>query len=116
MVDVATGEVLLTLPAEADTYPTLQLSPDGRYASLSAMDEMFEPSGPVEVYDVDTGSHVNLDGAFSYSGWSPSDQLFVIEGKKLTACEPDTGECTVSQLTFDVNPNDLKLGGFIYES
>ncbi len=77
---------------------------------------MVEPSGPVEVYDVDTGSHVNLDGAFSYSGWSPGDQLFVIEGKKLTTCEPDTGECTDSQLTFDVNPNDLKLGGFTYES
>ncbi len=116
VVDVATGEVLLTLPVEGGTEAILKLSPDGRYAAWSAMDDMYLPSGPVEVYDVDTGTHVNLDGSFSYSGWSPSDQLFVIEGQKLTACEPDTGECTVSQLTFDVDSNDLKLGGVVYES
>jgi hypothetical protein len=116
VVDVATGDVLLTLPAAAETFPTLQLSPDGRYAALSAMNALGGPDVPLEVYDVDTGSHVSLDGAFSYSGWSPSDQLFVVEGKKLTTCEPDTGECTDSQLTFDVNPNDVKLGGRTYES
>jgi hypothetical protein len=116
VVDVATGEVLLTLPVKADSSPYLQLSPDGRYAALANMMPMDGPDAPVEVYDVDTGSHVSFDEAFIYSGWSPGDQIFAIEGKKLTTCEPATGECTTSQLTFDVDSNDLKLGGRTYES
>jgi hypothetical protein len=118
VVDVATGDVLLTIPTKADAFATLQLSPDGRYAALSDMDAMMMggPDVPIEVYDVDTGSKVSLDEAFMYSGWSPGDQPFGVEGKTLTICDPATGECTPSQLTFDVDPNEVKLGGRTYES
>ena len=59
IIDVATGETLLTAPV--DGYGYFELSPDGRYAELTL--ESDDAPSSFEVYDVATGSHVTLQGA-----------------------------------------------------
>jgi hypothetical protein len=88
------------------------LSPDGRYAMLSA-----ESDGDTfDVYQVDSGDHVSIDGSTYDYGWSPDGTLFRIEGRKLTTCLPTSGECETSRLDIERGPGELKLGGRVYES
>ncbi len=113
MVDVATGEVLLKVELGQMGY--LQLSPDGRYAAVDS------DGKSVDVYDVDAGTHVTLNGqSFDY-GWSPDGDLFKVKGRQLITCSTSTGECTPSEVTIPaegggVAPDDLRYGNQTYES
>ena len=94
VVDVASGETLLSVPVTKNQYGGFDLSPDGRYAVLSIEDmmSMGEGKGTVEVYDVSTGDHVAMPS--DNYGWSVDSELFSVSEDELTTCDPATGRCT----------------------
>ncbi|MDF1605201.1 hypothetical protein [Nocardioides sp. YIM 152315] len=115
VVDVATGEVLLSVPSGRFGY--LTLSPDGRFATISAG----AGGESVDVYDVDAGTHVTLEGASWDYGWSPDGNLFKVADRHVFTCSTDTGECAVGEMTIPrsgggVAPDDLRYGNQTYES
>jgi len=141
VVDVATGETLLSTQLRKDEYAWYTLSPDGRYAILSVEDMMSsEPSDTTDVYDVDTGEHVSLP--LDDYGWSGLGDLFTVSKDELTTCDAVTGECTTAKHGIQMPPktpskevceevpggkecyteggetweSQLKLGGRTYES
>jgi hypothetical protein len=119
VVDVATGDTLLDVPLDDFGFGTL--SPDGHFVKV---DSGMDPGAGVDVYDVETGASVTIEG--EGFGWSPDSDLFSVHGSRLTTCEPTTGECTSTSLDLTVEPessqdpedftDDLKLGGLTYES
>ncbi len=100
IIDVATGETLLTAPV--DGYGYFELSPDGRYAELTL--ESDDAPSSFEVYDVATGSHVTLQGAAYEYGWTPGGGLFRVSEDKVTTCSTSTGECTSLEHDIDMPP------------
>ena len=114
VVDVATGEVLLTVDGSRFGY--LNLSPDGRYAAMDSPDGQ-----TVDVYDIDAGTKVTLDGqSFDY-GWSPDGDLFKVVKRHVVTCDTATAECTTDDATIPaegggVEPTDLRYGNQTYES
>jgi hypothetical protein len=114
VVDIRTGEVLLSVPGGELGY--LQLSPDGRYAAMDARD-----GRSVDVYDVDAGTAVTLDGQSWDYGWSPDGDLFKVAKHRVVTCSTDTGECTTGDVTVPkegggAEPTDLRYGNATYES
>ena len=141
IVDVATGKVLLRAPV--DGYGYFNLSPDGRYAQLTAEDDMMDGSAAsFEVYDVDSGSHVTFPGQAWDYGWTGQGDLFKVGEKELTTCDAGTGACTTVEHGITMPPkgepqdvcfetknaqecytetgqtwqDTLRLGGKMYES
>ncbi|WP_121252060.1 hypothetical protein [Nocardioides ferulae] len=141
VLDVATGEVVLS--PETTGWADLRLSPDGRYALL---DQERDGGGgsSFQVYSVDTGESVEIEGETWQYGWTADGDLFSLLGRELTTCQADTGECATeevdlvrspapgidegSNIVCDANGTcqdpeaekgdsvDLKLGGRTYES
>jgi hypothetical protein len=114
VVDVVTGEVLLSVPGGELGY--LQLSPDGQYAAMDA-----DSGETVDVYDVDAGTVVTLDGQSWDYGWSPDGDLFKVKDHQVMTCSTETGECAVGDVTVPqegggVEPRDLRYGNVTYES
>lgn len=113
VVDVVSGEVLLTVPRT--DFGWLGLSPDGRFATVDT------PEGKTDVYDVDAGTKVTVDGtAFDY-GWSPDGDLFKVVKRHVVTCDTSTGECTTGDLEIPkegggMAPTDLRYGNQTYES
>ena len=142
VVDVATGEQLLSAPLTKDQYGGFDLSPDGAYAMLSIEDmgSMGEGSGDLEVYDVATGEHVTVPNG--YYGWTVDGDLFSVSKDELTTCDSTSGNCISVPHAITMPPKTepteecftfrgkeecyeqpglnwegtLKLGGRIYES
>lgn len=114
VIDVATGEQLLAV--DAGRFGYLNLSPDGRYAVIDA------PGGTIDVYDVDAGTKVSIDGRSSFDfGWSPDGDLFRVEDRELITCDTATGDCVTSDVEIPregggVAPDDLRYGNQTYES
>lgn len=114
VVDVATGEVLLAV--ETGRFGYLNLSPDGRFATIDAAD-----GTSVDVYDVDAGTHVTVDGQSFDFGWSPDGDLFRVVKRQVVTCDTSSGECTTGDVTIPqegggVAPDDLRYGNQTYES
>lgn len=115
VVDVATGRTLLDLPRPGGT-GYLLLSPDGR---LAVMDDTADKA--FEVYDVDTGSHVTIDGASYDYGWTPGGDLFTIRRHHVVTCSTTTAECTTGSAEIPsegggVSPGEVRFAGRAYES
>ncbi len=100
IIDVASGEALLTAPV--DGYGYFDLSPDGRFAELSL--ESDEAPSSFEVYDVATGAHVTLEGSAYDYGWTPGGDLFKVSKDQVTTCSTSTGECTSIEHGIDMPP------------
>lgn len=114
VTDVETGEVLLSV--DSGRFGYLALSPDGQFATMNV-----DRGRSVDVYDLDTGTKVTLDGQSWDYGWSPDGDLFRVEGGHVTTCSTATGECTVGDVTIPkqgggVAPDDLRYGNQTYES
>ena len=109
VVDLATGATLLTI---SDPHGWVTLSPDGRYAKFAS-----DPG--VEIYDVQSGTHVSLPGnGFDY-GWTADGRLFTVSGDNLKVCSPTTGDCSEQQLPDGLSfgkDEFLRYAGSIYES
>jgi hypothetical protein len=88
IVDVATGETLLELPAGG--YPAL--SPDGHYAYLTDLEEA---GGEFVVYDIDGGGQQTFPGGSGDWGWTADGDLFTVGKTDVRTCDSATGECTV---------------------
>ena len=115
VLDVATGKTLLDLPRPGGT-GYLLLSPDGRFAIMDDTD-----GKSFAVYDVDTGSHVTLDGASYAYGWTPDGDLFTISRHHVVTCSTATAECTTGSADVPsegggVSPEDVRFAGRAYES
>jgi len=114
VVEVTTGDELLSVPNDGMSY--LQLSPDGRFAVLDTGD-----GKSVDVYDVDAGTKVTIEGhAFDY-GWSPDGDLFKVAHRHVITCDTATGACTTEDATIPaagggVAPEDLRYGNQTFES
>jgi hypothetical protein len=114
VLEVATGRTLLDLPRRDTGY--LSLSPDGRFAM---MDDL--PGRSFDVYDVDSGSHVTLDGASYDYGWTPDGDLFAIKRHHVVTCSTATAECSTGTETIPsdgggTSPEDVRFAGRAYES
>ncbi|HEU4811642.1 MAG TPA: hypothetical protein VFT00_05855 [Nocardioides sp.] len=114
VIDVATGKVLLTIPPQK--YGFVKLSPDGRFATIDAGD-----GTSFDVYGVDDGTKVTLDGGSFDYGWSPDGDLFTVRGHHVVTCSPATAECTTGSETIPsegggVAPDDLRYGNQTFES
>jgi hypothetical protein len=112
VVDAETGEELLSVSFEGYAY--LSLSPDGRYATLEK--DSMSGGGGVDVYDVDTGAHVQLPGSLFTYGWTVDGELFRLTQDGIDSCEAATGDCSMTELDLPGNPAEAKLGGRTYES
>ncbi|WP_141012778.1 YncE family protein [Nocardioides sambongensis] len=105
VVDTATGEVLWT--AEVAGYGSL--SPDGRHVLIvdeSAMDATGgEGPSTSQVFDVDTGSAVEVtaDG-WGWSWTAGSDLFTVTDDGRMVSCDPGSGDCTEQQVTLPQAP------------
>lgn len=135
IVDVATGERLLTVDGG---WP--QLSPDGRFVKVGPEDEGMGPDADtVAVHDLTSGSVTELDGASYDWGWTADGDLFRVGEETVTTCDPATGDCTqtgyeappgeptevchsgavrggTESWCETLDPNELRLGGLVYES
>ena len=140
VVDAASGRTLLSVPVTGYSY--FLLSPDGRYAQLMIEDADLTGDASFDVYDVDTGGHVTLPGYTYDYGWTATGELFRVDARTVTTCDPGTGVCTDTPHGIDVPPptpeqevceerrggtvcmteggetwaSRLKLGGVTYES
>lgn len=112
VVDAETGEELLSVSFEGYAY--LSLSPDGRYATLEK--DSMSGGGGVDVYDVDTGAHVQLPGSLFTYGWTVDGDLFRLTQDGINSCEAATGDCSATELDLPGDPAEAKLGGRTYES
>lgn len=114
VVDVESGEVLLTVPRTE--FGWLGLSPDGRYATVET-----DGGRATDVYDIDAGTKVTVDGQSYDYGWSPDGDLFKVVKRHVVTCDTATGECTTGDLTIPregggMAPDDLRYGNQTYES
>lgn len=119
VVDVVSGDVLVT----ADGPGYFDLSPDGRFAQL--VDEEQPGSGAsFDVYDVDSGESITIDGNPYEWGWTADGDLFRVDENQVSTCDAATGDCTETPYDQPADadsgggpqPPDLKLGGRAYES
>lgn len=113
VVDVESGEELLSVPVEG--YGYLDLSPDGRYATLEA-EGMGAGGSGVDVYDVESGSHVTVPGTSYSYGWTVDGDLFRLTQDGFDTCDPATGECTSTPVDLPGRVIEAQLGGRTYES
>jgi hypothetical protein len=114
VVDVSTGEVLLSVTA--GQYGYLSLSPDGHFATLAA-----EDGRSFDVYDVALGTHTTFDGnTFDY-GWTPEDDLARLTDHHVVTCSVASGDCTAAADEIPargggVAPADVRFAAQTYES
>jgi hypothetical protein len=112
VLDVTTGETLLSVPAGRHGY--LTLSPDGEFATL-------DTGKSFDVYNVDSGTHVSFDGAAYDYGWTPEDDLARLDDHHVVTCSATSGECTTGSDTIPANgggvaPRDVRFAGQTFES
>jgi hypothetical protein len=112
VVDVATGEVLLTVPMGQTGW--LDLSPDGRFAMMDAEDGL-------TVFDIDADTTITLDGVAREYGWSADGNLVRLADGHVVTCSTATGECTPGTETIPkegggLEPKDVRFAGQTFES
>jgi hypothetical protein len=114
VVDARTGATVLEV--EAGKFPYVTLSPDGRYAK--AVDqETQESEESFDVYAVDTGTSVTIDGAPWDYGWTSDGDLFSVSPAGLQVCAAVTGTCRTTRLPAGVSlGGELRVMGLQYES
>ncbi|MDR7255371.1 hypothetical protein J2X46_004373 [Nocardioides sp. BE266] len=105
VLDVHTGRTLLSVTPPKGAYGWLELSPDGGYA-LEFIEETADGSEvtSTQVYDVDTGTSVTLDGAPWELGWTPDGHLYRVDGDVVTTCSPATGACAEETVAIERVP------------
>lgn len=120
VLDVASGETVLSLEFEGYAYGTL--SPDGQFLrfvqeeAFDARGNYLEPEDVTVVHDLSTGEEREFPGAYDW-GWTADGDLFKAAGETLTTCDAGTGECTRQPISPALPRNaDLRLGGRTYES
>lgn len=114
VLDVETGKTLLSVPV--GRYGYLSLSPDGRMATLAAAD-----GKSFDVYDVDAGTHVTIQGRSYGYGWTPDGDLVTVRSHHVETCSTSSGDCTTGSVEIPaegggVAPDDLRYGNQTYES
>jgi hypothetical protein len=120
VLDVASGETVLSLDFQGYAYGTL--SPDGRFLrfvqeeTFDAQGNYVEPEDVTVVHDLSSGERREFPGAYDW-GWTADGDLFKASGDTLTTCDVGTGECTRQPITPPLTKDaDLRLGGRTYES
>jgi hypothetical protein len=120
VLDVATGETLLTV--ELEGYAFGSLSPDGRFLrvtqeeGIDAEGNFVEPKDVITVYDVATGAEQEFEGAYSW-GWTADGGLFQAAGDTLRTCEVASGTCEQQPISPALpRQAELRFGGQVYES
>ncbi len=115
IVDVATGDAVFTSDGKGSWFA--RLSPDGRYALV--YDQMQGPQD-AEIYSLDSGAHVPIDGEPYGYGFTPAGDLFHVSAKGVEVCTGTTGECTTTPLAEGVHLDDavyfVRVAGVAYES
>ncbi len=93
VVDVASGDVLVS-----SSSGSFALSPDGRYALLTADEEDLAPDQevPMEVFDLTSESSVTILGTPYDWGWTADGDLFQVADNQVRTCASATGECTTA--------------------
>ena len=113
VLDVTTGDTLLTVKAPDLSYMSLSL--DGRYAKV--VDQSRE-SG-FDVYSVTGGSRAQFDGPAQDYGWTSDGDLFTVSDDGLELCDPSTGDCELQTLPGDISVTRntfVRVLGMTYES
>ena len=125
VLDASSGDTLLSITTRRDDFAYLTLSPDGRFAKLAVQGD--PGAANFQVYDVDTGAVIELDGDAASWGWSTDGDLFNLSDEGVvTSCSAETGTCSTEQPDLDVLPgsapgeenfsDDVVLGNQIRES
>ena len=114
VVDVTTGEELLRVPTGASGY--LDLSPDGRFATMGTYD-----GASFEVFDIDAGTSITMEGESWDYGWSADGDLVRLADGHVVTCSTTTGECAAGAETIPrrgggVAPDDVRFAGQTFES
>ena len=114
VVNARTGATILTVPSE-DGYPMVRLSPDGRLATVET-DPMPDTRG-VDLYEVDTGTHVVVDGDPYASGWAWLGQYYSVTQDGIVTCLAGGPLCHTQPLPDGLRLQGLvRMGGVAYES
>ena len=113
MVDLGSGEVVHSTPA--DGYPYVTLSPDGRFAKVVQQDET--EGEAFDVVDLGSGEVNTVERAPWDFGWTPAGNLISVdlEAGELVTCPATGGECTTDPVRGSTR-GELKLAGNAYES
>jgi hypothetical protein len=70
-----------------------------------------------EVYTVDTGAAVPVEGAPWHYGWTSDGELFSVGPGGVDVCSPTTGACSESPLPAGVSlDGDVRVMGLMFES
>ena len=114
IVNARTGATVLAVPTTGD-YTMVRLSPDGRLATV-ASDPMPDSKG-VDLYTVDTGAHVRVEGDPYASGWTALGQYYSVTADGVVGCYSGGAECAAQPLPDGLRLEGLvRLGGVVYES
>lgn len=108
--DVATGSVIFRQEA-ADAFA--QLSPDGRFLSVSEFVMIDGPATDGRVIDLDDGSEQPF-AIQEGRGWTPSGSLLYVTDAGVRTCDADTGACR--EFPRELGTGRIKVGGANYES
>ena len=116
LLDVTTGEELVSVATGKDVHAFARLSPDGRFAFLRVEHLFAGPAADqeVRVYDVQAGTSAVIDGLGTEWGWTPDGHLLAVDGDRVTTCDPTSAECTTAQV--DHGRGVVKIAGNDYES
>ncbi len=101
VLEVASGEAILSV----DGSGYFELSPDGEHAMLVPEDDGAGTGGgdaAVSVYDVESGTAIELSGTAWEWGWTADGDPFRVGETEVQTCSAETGEC-VSE-PFDAPP------------
>jgi hypothetical protein len=119
VIDVATGDILLSVPNRH--FPYVDLSPDGRYAKVVLQDDPAEIERPYLgeqdgflVQDLATGERATVESPAFSEGWTPDGHLLRVGRRSVTTCAPMSGQCETT--TGELGGGRIKLGGLSYES
>lgn len=108
--DVTTGEVLFQQET-ADEFA--QLSPDGRFLSVSEFVMIDGPATDGRVIDLLDGSEQPF-AIQEGRGWTPSGRLMYVTDTGVRTCDADTGACR--NYPHQLSGGRIKVGGTNYES
>ncbi len=113
VVEATSGETVLSVDVDPETFPYGTLSPDGRFLRVVLQDEAADET---TVYDLSTGQAQTFDGVYGW-GWTADGDLIKAADDTLTTCDAATGSCEDEPISPAIGKNAApRMGGTIYES
>jgi hypothetical protein len=115
VINVASGKVLLNV-SERRRYVSVELSPDGRFATTSG-GMGAGVTRPFKIHDLRRGTSVRLRGADWGYGWTADgDKVYRVGRTTMTTCDAATGRCHATAVPAIPRHPSVRYPGILYEA